>query len=102
MNGPWRVPSGRPQNHVGSGDGASFNFVPTSQASRGGGPAWAGAASTDSGGTTGRGASAGALFGPLDPEPQAEPIVKIKARVDKRSTLILLHKPDGIHGGALL
>src|SRR5665647_775158 len=101
MNGPWRVPSARAQNHVGSGAGASASTVFGSHPRRGGGDASTGAASTGTWATTVRGGSAGALFGPLGPEPQPAPIVKTKTSVGRLLTLILLHDHIGISEPAL-
>ena len=85
-----RAVCARAQNQVGSGDGATLSVMFASHGSRSAGAASASTASTGSRATAG-GGSAGALFGPLGPEPQAAPTVKIKACSSKCRTTLLLH-----------
>src|SRR5512135_236469 len=89
-NGPWRVPSARAQNNVGSGAGATITCVPASHDSFGGSGA-SGAGASGGGSacmTTLRvvGGSVGAARGEVASEPHAEPNVKTKGNVYQRCT----------------
>jgi hypothetical protein len=91
-NGPWRVPSGRPQNHVGSGARASWSDVPGSHASFGSSGASGTAASTETATTCAGGVGGGgrgAALGLLAAEPQAVADVKMKTTVWERTTSLL-------------